>query len=168
MGSSQLRAALRSIDMNTELEYVAVPAAELDRIRCNGYDDFGNVVVSRVAGGGEPLRCCLTLAPPGDRIALVSHRPMTSGGPYAEVGPVFVHLTDCPAPAADAFPEDFQDRRAVLRPYDAAGQMLDGVLAEPGTSVKELERLFDDPAVDSVQVRNVIAGCWNFTVRRRG
>ena len=63
---------------------------------------------------------------------------------------------------------DFRDRRAVLRPYDASGQMLDGVVAEPGTSETELKRLFEDPAVDTVQVRNVIAGCWNFTVRRQG
>jgi hypothetical protein len=154
--------------MDTEFDYTAVPAAELDRIRCNGHDDFGNAVVSLVACGGEPLRCCLTIAPAGDRIALVSHRPMTVGGPYAEIGPVFVHVTDCSAPAPDAFPSDFRDRRAVLRPYDAAGQMLDGVLAEPGTSEQELGRLFEDPAVETVQVRNVVAGCWNFTVRRRG
>jgi hypothetical protein len=46
--------------------------------------------------------------------------------------------------------------------------MLDGVVAEPGTSETELKRLFEDPAVDTVQVRNVVAGCWNFTVRRQG
>jgi hypothetical protein len=154
--------------MNPELVYIPVPISELDRIRCNDHDDFGNAVVPRTAGGGEPLRCCLTLARAGDRIALVSHRPMMAGGPYAEVGPVYVHTTDCPAPAADAFPMDFRDRRAVLRPYDASGQMLDGVVAEPGTSETQLKRLFEDPAVDTVQVRNVIAGCWNFTVRRQG
>lgn len=154
--------------MNAELEYLPVPGTELDRIRCNGHDDFGNAVVSLVAGGGEPLRCCLTIAPAGDEIALVSHRPMTVGGPYAEIGPVFVHTSHCPVPAPDVFPVDFRDRRAVLRPYDASGQMLDGVVAEPGTSETELKRLFEDPAVDTVQVRNVVAGCWNFTVRRQG
>src|SRR6185369_3412951 len=73
-GPSQLCVALRSVDMNPELVYVPVPVSELDRIRCNGHDDFGNAVVSRTAGGGEPLRCCLTLARAGDQIALVSHR----------------------------------------------------------------------------------------------
>jgi len=154
--------------MNTELKYVSMPPAELERIRCNGHDDFGNAVVSRISGGGEPLRCCLTIAPAGELIALVSHRPMTVGGPYAEVGPVFVHVDPCPAAAADSFPMDFRDRRAVLRPYDASGGMLDGVVAEPGTSETEVKRLFDDPVVDTVQVRNVVAGCWNFTVRRAG
>jgi len=127
--------------MNAELVYITVPVSELDRIRCNDHDDFGNAVVSRTAEGGEPLRCCLTMARAGDRIALVSHRPMTVGGPYAEVGPVFVHTSECQAPAPDGFPMDFRDQRAVLRPYDAAGQMLDGVLAEPGAGETELKRL---------------------------
>jgi hypothetical protein len=157
------------MDMNAELRYVGVPAAAVDRIRRNGHDDFGNAVVSRTSEGGEPLRCCLTIAGAGEQIALVSHRPMAVGGPYAEIGPVFLHLSNCPRPApADSFPVDFRDRRAVLRPYDADGLMLDGVLADAGTSEAELKRLFEDPAVDSVQVRNVLAGCWNFTVRRQG
>jgi hypothetical protein len=153
--------------MNAELRYEGVPGSELDRIRCNGYDDFGNAVVSRTSEGGEPLRCCLTVAGTGEQIALVAHRPMTVGGPYAEVGPVFVHVTDCSRPA-EGFPIDYRDRQAVLRPYDGAGQMLDGLVADPGTSETELKRLFEDRAVDSVQVRNVVAGCWNFTVRRQG
>jgi hypothetical protein len=44
--------------------------------------------------------------------------------------------------------------------------MLDGLVAEPGESTAGLERLFTDPRVASVHVRNVVAGCWNFSVRR--
>jgi hypothetical protein len=40
-------------------------------------------------------------------------------------------------------------------------------LPEPGTSEGELKRLFDDPEVALVHVRNLIAGCWNFSVRRK-
>jgi hypothetical protein len=38
--------------MDSELVYVAVPAAELDRIRRNGHDDVGNAVVPRAAVAG--------------------------------------------------------------------------------------------------------------------
>jgi Protein of unknown function (DUF1203) len=151
----------------SRLEYAGVPRADLDRIRRAGRDDFGNDLVEREAEEGLPLRCCLRLSDAGERIALIAFRPSALGGPYAEVGPVFVHTGDCPGyPSAQVFPPDFAGRRAVLRPYDARGLMLDGLVAEPGRSVAEVERLFDDPRVTSVHVRNVVAGCWNFSVRR--
>jgi Protein of unknown function (DUF1203) len=150
----------------SELEYLPVPGSDLDRIRRNGHDDHGNPLVTQTSGAGAPLRCCLRLSMDGEQIALISYQPSSLGGPYAEVGPVFIHVDECPGFAGPEFPGDFRDRRAVLRPYDAAGLMLDGVLAEPGTSEKELTRLFEDPRVDLVHVRNVIAGCWNFSVRR--
>lgn len=153
--------------MNTELEFVPVPSDDLDRVRCNGHDDHGNPVGARRAGGRVPLRCCLTFSSPDEQVALISYRPMTVGGPYAEVGPVFVHADPCPGYDGAGFPAQYRERRAVLRPYDADGQMLTGVVAEPGTSEGELERLFDDPAVALVQVRNEVAGCWNFSVRRK-
>lgn len=152
--------------MTTELEFVAVPRADLDRIRCNGHDDFGHPSTTLTAKAGQPLRCCLTLSTDGDQIALIAYRPSPLGGPYAEVGPVFIHATQCQGYTGDGFPEDFRDRRAVLRPYDVDGQMLDGLVAEPGTSEGELKRLFADPVVALVHVRNVVAGCWNFSVRR--
>jgi hypothetical protein len=43
--------------------------------------------------------------------------------------------------------------------------MLDGLVKEPGTSERDL-RLFAAPVVALVHVRNVVAGCWNFSVRR--
>jgi hypothetical protein len=152
--------------MFSELEFLPVPATDLDRIRCNGHDDHGNPLAAFDSGAGAPLRCCLRMSTDGERIALIAYRPSPLGGPYAEVGPVFIHAAECSGHAGPGFPADFHDRLAVLRPYDEAGQMLDGVLAQPGTSEGELKRLFDDPAVALVHVRNVIAGCWNFSVRR--
>jgi hypothetical protein len=151
----------------SEFEYRGVPAEDLHRIRRDGVDDYGNPVVPRRSRAGMILRCCLKLSEEGESIALIAYRPMALGGPYAEVGPVFVHAEDCPGHSTSGgFPADFRNRRAVLRPYDADGLMLDGVVAEPGESETELKRLFDDPDVAVVQVRNVVAGCWNFSVSR--
>lgn len=149
------------------LQYFPVPPAALDRIRTTGADDFGNPVVPRSHPAGAPLRCCLRLSKDGERLLLIAHRPSELGGPYAEVGPVFVHADRCPGyETVHAFPADFRARRAILRPYDAAGLMLDGVVAEPGESERLVREMFTDPRVDHVQVRNVVAGCWNFSVRR--
>jgi Protein of unknown function (DUF1203) len=153
----------------TSFEYLPVPAADLDRIRCNGRDDHSHAVVAKVAGGGEPLRCCLTIASEGERIALISYQPSSLGGPYAEIGPVFIHVDACGGPArATEFPEDYRDRNAVLRAYDAQGQMLDGLLVKPGEGEAGVKHLLEDPQVALVHHRNVVAGCWNFSVRRAG
>ena len=149
------------------LQYVPVPPAVLDRIRRTGSDDFGNPVAARTHPAGAPLRCCLRISTDDERLLLIAHRPSALGGPYAEVGPVFVHADRCPGyETVHTFPADFRGRRAVLRPYDAAGLMLDGVIAEPGESERLVRKLLTDPHVDHVQVRNVVAGCWNFSVRR--
>jgi hypothetical protein len=150
----------------TSFEYLSVPAADLERIRLAGRDDHSHAVVPRTAGGGEPLRCCLTLATEGERILLMSYQPSTLGGPYAEIGPVFVHAESCAGPAGEGFPSQYADRAAVLRPYDAEGQMLDGVLAHHGEAETALKELFEDPRVALVHHRNIVAGCWNFSVRR--
>jgi hypothetical protein len=151
----------------TDLVYAGIPAAALHAIRVAGADAYEHPIAARAAGGGEPIRCCLRLAQPGESIAMIAFRPAVMGGPYAEIGPVFIHAEACAGGVAQPdFPADFVDRRAVLRPYDAEGLMLDGLVAEPGESERLLDDLFADAAVDSVQVRNVIAGCWNFTVHR--
>jgi hypothetical protein len=148
------------------LRYLAVPAAEVARVRAERRDGFGNAVGRFPAGAGQPLRCCLRLSTGRDQVALMAYRPAGPTGPYAEAGPIFVHADDGCVADEEVFPPEFRERPAVLRPYDRAGRMMDGVLADPGRAEGLLAVLFADPEVDSVQVRNVVAGCWNFTVRR--
>jgi hypothetical protein len=153
--------------MTATLEFLPIPAPVLERIRAIRHDEFGNAATPQTREAGLPLRCCLRLSRDGERVLLVAHRPSALGGPYAEVGPVFVHAEACGGyRTPDTFPAEFRDRRAILRPYDAEGLMLDGVLAEPGQSERLVRELLANPRVAQVQVRNVVAGCWNFTVRR--
>jgi hypothetical protein len=65
--------------MNTDLEFVPVPSADLDRIRCNGIDDYGNPFTVQTAEAGAPLRCCLTLSTDGEQVALVHVRNLIAG-----------------------------------------------------------------------------------------
>lgn len=70
--------------MTAGCHVAAMPTADLDRIRSRGVD-VGNAVVVTVNQneGGE--------AAVGEHVALVAHQPARVGGPYAEVGPVFIH-----------------------------------------------------------------------------
>jgi hypothetical protein len=117
--------------------------------------------------GGAPLRCCLRDSRPGDRIALVSVTPPGPAGAYRETGPVFLHADGCPGPATRGYPEDFRARRQVFRAYDSTGSIVGGEVVEAGTGQEAVaERLLADPNVAFVQSRNVVHGCFMWTMRR--
>ena len=147
----------------------ALPPDELRRIRASRSDDFGNPFVAEIAeGGGAPLRCCLRECEPGEQIALISYRPFPWLGPYAEVGPVFVHEEECSGYTdASAYPEGFARRRQLLRAYDHEHRISDAIQAVNGEQAVEiLSWLLARPEIDFVHSRNLEWGCYMFSVRR--
>ncbi|MEU0402397.1 DUF1203 domain-containing protein [Streptomyces sp. NPDC006197] len=163
----------------TAYRALAIPSATLARLRVT--DDAGRACVPRTAtDGGDPLRCCLRLSVPGERIALVSYAPLrrwaaetgAEPGAYDEQGPVFLHAEDCGGPApSETYPFSRPGALRVLRRYDAAGRIVGGRLLElPETPAdgfdQALTEAFADPAVALVHVRAVEYGCFHFEVRR--
>ncbi|MEU1421766.1 MULTISPECIES: DUF1203 domain-containing protein [unclassified Kitasatospora] len=137
-------------------------------------DDAGRPPVRSVdRTGGAPLRCCLTRALPGDRIALVGYAPLrrwaaetgADPGPYDEVGPVFLHDHAC-AGAGPAWPAGYHLGARVLRAYDRHGHILGGVPVTPDTAEAAAAELLADPEVAVVHVRAVEFGCFQHEVRR--
>ena len=111
----------------------AIAPADLDRIRARGYDDFDNPVEAIINqdDGGSPLRCCLRDATPGERITLIAYRPSDRGGPYAEVGPVFIHADRCDGYSdTAAYPEGFRNRRQLFRAYGRDGRQVHNQIVE--------------------------------------
>ncbi|MFE6458412.1 DUF1203 domain-containing protein [Streptomyces cinereoruber] len=164
-----------------ETSYVprAVAPAALAALRA--VDDAGRPCVPYTAtGGGEPLRCCLRPAAPGERIALVSYAPLrrwaaetgAEPGAYDEQGPVFVHAAECGGPApSEEYPFARPGALRALRRYDAEGRIVGGRLLELPEDPAEgfdraLAEAFADPAVVLVHVRAVEYGCFHFEVRR--
>jgi Protein of unknown function (DUF1203) len=148
----------------------ALPAGDLDRIRAAGADDFGNPLNPIVdETGGSPLRCCLRDARPGERITLIAYRPFPWLGPYAEVGPVFVHADACDGyREAHRYPEGFAHRRQLLRAYDRNRQICEGLAVKDGPQAERvLFWLLSRPEVDFVHSRNVEWGCYMFSVTRQ-
>ncbi|KOV78673.1 DUF1203 domain-containing protein [Nocardia sp. NRRL S-836] len=113
-----------------------------------------------------PLRCCLRKSLPDEPVWLFRYTPAAGKGPYEEVGPIFVHV-DCPGgAAADVLPAALLKSARVLRSYNAAGQIEDGVLVEPGAFDGVVAGLLDDPVVEAVQVRSLSHGCFLFAITR--
>jgi hypothetical protein len=140
----------------------------LDGIRSAGVDAAGNSVRAFVdEEGGSPLRCCLREIRPGERVQLIGYQPPGGAGAYRETGPVFVHAERCDGyPADGGYPPELSHRRVVVRGYDHAGGMAEALLAEEGDTAERLiEEMLARPDIEVVQVRNVLAGCYNFAAR---
>jgi hypothetical protein len=152
--------------MSTGFRVAALPADDLERIRARGADDFGNALEPEtVTGAGTPLRCCLREAEPGERVVLIAYRPAVVAGPYAEVGPVFVHAEACPGYADEGcYPEGFRARNQLLRAYDARGRQVENVIVDGPVAERAITDLLGRPGVAYLHSRNVLAGCYMFAV----
>ncbi|GJF34780.1 hypothetical protein KNE206_74800 [Kitasatospora sp. NE20-6] len=156
----------------TTLRIEPIPADTCARLLRS--DDAGRPpVLSAPAEGGAPLRCCLTRARPGERVALVSYAPLrrwaaatgADPGPYDEQGPVFLHADPCDGPAP-GWPDGLHTGSRVLRAYDRRGHILRGVPVEPAEARSRAEELLTDPEVEVVHVRALGFGCFFHTVQR--
>jgi hypothetical protein len=148
--------------MSTSFEIVALPTEVAERVRAERVDAAGNPVVARVAtDGGMPCRHCLTDSAPGETMLLFSYSPFTTGGPYREAGPIYVHERACPRyPTSGVIPEQLRRRLLALRGYDAAGDMVDADVVDGKAMEPLLDDLLGRPEVAFVHVRNARPGCF--------
>ncbi|RLP92951.1 DUF1203 domain-containing protein [Micromonospora sp. BL4] len=145
----------------------ALPAATLETVRRTGRDAADRPVEALVAGGGEPLRCCLRDAEAGESLLLFGYAPPGAAGPYREVGPIFAHAAACRGPEpADGHPPAWRGRPQVLRAYDRRGRIHGGRLHDGTDPETVIAELFADPAVHQLHSRNVVYGCFMFAVER--
>jgi hypothetical protein len=155
--------------MSIAFRICALDPEGLERIRARGVDDFGNplVVTANTEAGGTPLRCCLREAAVGEHVTLMAYQPARVGGPYAEVGPIFVHAERCDGyERPDAYPEGFRHRRLILRAYNVDGHQVDNQIVEGREAEAGITALLSRPEVAYLHARNVLAGCYMFTVTR--
>jgi hypothetical protein len=146
-------------------------AAEL-RVR----DDAGRAPREVVdIDGGSPLRCCLRLSRPGERLLLASYAPLrrwaaatgADPGAYDELGPVFLHAETCAGAADDGWPEEMRGQPRVLRGYGDDGRIVDGRVVEEGEAPEaKLDDLLADERVAFVHARALVFGCFTFAIDR--
>lgn len=157
-----------SISTSTAFRIAGLPAEVLTHVRAGGLDASGNPPVRRVAEGGEPVRCCLRDALPGEALLLFGYEPPLPLSPYREVGAVFAHADECAhPPAATSYPADWRPRAQVLRAYDSRGWIHPATRVHDGTDPEAaLDAVLAEPGVVQVHSRNVAYGCWMFTATR--
>jgi hypothetical protein len=146
----------------------AIDSARLHAIRQRGEDDFGNPFAPfAAAGDGEPLRCCLRYARPGEKIALISWAPFVEISPWREVGPVYVHAARCAGYPDGSLPPELRNGPRLLRTYRADGSMNyehNTLVSGEQDLEPVLRELLARPGVSTVHVRTVLPQCFLYAV----
>jgi hypothetical protein len=157
-----------STTTTTTFRIHVIPDETLRETRSSGVDISGNPIEHLVAEGGEPLRCCLRDAQPGDELILFGYEPPIPASPYREIGAVLAHTHPCGGLAAvDSYPPDWYGRPQVLRAYDHRGWIHDATTKHDGQNPEAvIAELLADSGVVQVHSRNIAWGCYMFTITR--
>ena len=140
--------------------------SDLDHARRTGVDVSGNPVAHVTMTGGEPLRCCLRDAEPGEAAILFGYEPRLPASPYREIGAVYAHATACSGPASRSeYPAAWRGRPQILRAYDRRGWIHAARVHDGHDPESVIADLLADPAVEQIHSRNVAYGCYMFTIR---
>jgi hypothetical protein len=146
----------------------ALPADVLDAVRTSRVDVSGHPIEHLLAAGGEPLRCCLRNAEPGEQAILFGYEPPIPASPYREIGPVFAHAQPCGGPSrVDGYPASWRGKQQVLRAYDRRGWIHPATRVHDGSNPEAvIAEMLADPSVAQIHSRNVAYGCYMFSVVR--
>ena len=149
----------------------AIDPARLNVVRTTGEDAHCNQLRPFAATGqGEPLRCCLRYAEPGEQITLISHAPFERPSVWREVGPVYIHAAPCECyTPTGRLPEQLATGPRVLRTYRADDIMNyehNTVVTDEADLQRVIERLLSKPDVTTVHVPH--PGAAVLPVRGRG
>lgn len=126
---------------------------------------YGHPAHAEVATGTGPCRCCLRAFVPGvERRLLFTYRPPVPGSLTAP-GPVFIHADRCTAHAGDGFPEGLRSLNLAVEARASGSRVLD-FAACVGTLEQQIQRLFNTPGAEWLQLRHAVAGCFIATIER--
>lgn len=134
---------------------------------------YGHDAQVEVATGSGPCRSCLRQFRVGEeRRILFTFDAFDGLDPYPSPGPVFVHEDDCEPFAGPGFPPELRSLPMTLEAYAAgrwlvARERVGAVDGEAGNDVESaIGRLFAEPAVEYIHVRNSEAGCFMAWIER--
>jgi hypothetical protein len=151
-----------------DFQIQTIPNALIEDIRAGRPDVSGRPAVQVIAGGGEPVRCCLRDAAAGDELLLFGYEPPLPASPYREMGAVYVHARSCPGPRSTTeYPTDWYGRSQVLRAYDSRGWIHPATRTHNGSDPESaIVAVLAEPDVVQIHSRNIAYGCYMFTISR--
>lgn len=144
-----------------------LPAEVAERVRRTMTDDLGNRLCERRDEARHQCRSCLRLTEPDEPYLALSYRPFPSPQPFAECGPVYLHLRACqPYSRPAEWPAEFPREQVVLRAYGENHEICDARYVGRRPAEDVLRELLADPGTAYVHARNSSYGCFMFRIER--
>ncbi len=123
---------------------------------------WGYPAATEVAAGYGPGRTCLRMFEIGkERRILFTHDPFADLEPYPLPGPVFIHEAPCePLRETSVFPDELRRIPMTLNGYARGRRLRAQEHVGHGRVEDVVARLFADPMVAYIHVRNTDVGCF--------
>jgi hypothetical protein len=129
---------------------------------------YGHPVHREIARGYGPCRHCLRDFAVGvDERILMTYDAFTDREPLPLPGPVFIHATECSRyPEDGGFPPDLAAHELLIEGFATGRQLRAQETVHDGAVESAVTRLFADPTVAYLHVRDLNAGCYDFRIER--
>ncbi len=154
-----------------EYRVVAIPTSIAEAVRATlQAPRYGHPAHTDVATGHGPCRHCLRSFVIGaERRILFTHDPFEGLEGLPLPGPVFIHAEPCERyPEGAGFPADLRAHPLTLNGYARGRRLRAQEYVENERLDATVERLFEDPGVAYVHVRDTRAGCYDLRLDRAG
>lgn len=128
---------------------------------------YGHPAHVEVAAGFGPCRSCLRTFREGEEErVLFTWNAFAGTDGSALPGPVFIHRDECEPWSGEGFPPELRPLSLMLESYGPERTPVARQPVRDGTMEDALARLFANPAVAYVHLRNAEAGCYVARVER--
>ena len=140
----------------------AIDPGVATRIRSTLKDSYGHNLKEIVLKHRALCRHCLSDGELSSPQILFSYSPFAENKtPYAEVGPVFIHVDCAPYDEGQGFPSDLKTRaHLTVRGYDERQMLLAGEMCK-GLDVEDcIARMFQKDGISTVHISDASTGCF--------
>lgn len=150
--------------------FIAIPQETADRVRRTlKSPGYAHPVHREVATGYGPCRLCLKTFEIGkDERILFTLDPFYGIENLPLPGPVFIHADECLRYDEEfGFPDDLRAHPLTLNGYATGRRLISQVYVTDGQVEDKLARMFSNPEMGYVHVRDTNAGCYDLRVEGR-
>jgi hypothetical protein len=148
---------------------IAIPSEVATEVRTsNKSPRYGHPASQKIASGYGPCRHCLRTFDVGkESRTLFTYDPFTDIEEVPLPGPIFIHTESCERyPENAGYPGDLLSHAAVMSGFAKGQRFITKVHVDNGGHEAAVEQLLQRSEVDYIEVRDKIAGCYDFRIER--